>query len=44
MFSEVPESDENPGAFELRGTEIKVAMKQVADCLAALEPKKTQAQ
>jgi hypothetical protein len=42
MFSEVPESDV-PGAFELRGSEIKAAMKQVADCLAVLEPKKPQA-
>jgi hypothetical protein len=44
MFSEVPESDDVPGAFELRGSEVKAAMKQVADCLAALEPKKPQAQ
>ena len=39
MFADVPESDEVSGAFELR-SEIKAAMKQVADCLAALEPKK----
>jgi hypothetical protein len=44
MFSEVQESDDVPGAFELRGSEVKAAMKQVADCLAALEPKKPQAQ
>ena len=31
-------------AFELRGSDCKVAMKQVADCLAVLEPKKTPAQ
>lgn len=40
MFADVPESDEVSGAFELR-SEIKAAMKQVADCLAALEQKKT---
>ena len=38
MFAVVPESNLS-GAFELR-SEIKAAMKQVADCLAALEPKK----
>jgi hypothetical protein len=40
MFAEVSESDEVSGAFELR-SEIKAAMKQVTDCLATLEPKKT---
>jgi hypothetical protein len=44
MFTEVPVSDDVPGAFDLRGSEIKAAMKQVSDCLAALEPKKAQAQ
>jgi hypothetical protein len=43
MFSEVPASDDVLGAFELRGNDIKAAMKQVSDCLAALEPKKTPA-
>jgi hypothetical protein len=44
MFSEVPSSDEVLGAFELRSSDIKAAMKQVSDCLAALEPKKAPAQ
>ena len=45
MFAEAPATDDaTQGAFELRGSDCKVAMKQVADCLAALEPKKTSAQ
>ena len=38
MFAVVPESNLS-GAFELR-SELKAAMKQVADYLAALEPQK----